>query len=222
MDDEKQKETNPPSSNYASVINRDTHIGIGAYTGYGKTVLGDYFIRKFATVGTVVVYNTDFETHVYPPNVKVFNPPKQSASDLTYLNTWIRKLRASGSNYTIYIRDLDRFFDSGSALSKSASELKDLISTGRHQGVNLIYEFKQPSYIPSKIFSGTQLLFIGNFTEYNDVKKLRNYADRKELQKITKPIFIMVDRRVNRRFAVKLNTATNRIDNIGELQSLIK
>lgn len=202
-------------------LNTDRKIGLFAMSGYGKSTLGNFLIESYSQKVPVIIYNTDYEDLKFnSKNVIVLAPDVHKVDDLEYLNRIIRKLRSKYSNFMLYIRDIDVFFDDKKSADKFAKELKNLASTGRHQRIGLIYESKQLKYMPLKVISNTNLIFFGNFSEVDDVKRLKNFAAKKEITSLKSPAFIMYDRITNERFLVHLDMERGKLVNDMKLKDL--
>jgi len=183
-------------------LNQALRIGILARSGYGKTRL----VRQLIPMASkqmpnvlFIYYNTDFEN--LPElkglkNVKIFTPDKEKNDDLKYLNDFILNIRSKYSNVMLIIDDIDLFFDGNSSLSLKSKELKQLFSNGRHQRIGCIWISKQLAFIPKKIISNTDLFYLGNFVEQQDLERLKGFVDTKQIVKLTDPIFMRYDRRV--------------------------
>lgn len=175
-------------------LSTDRKIGIFGYSGYGKSFLGAYLIGVFSTKVPVYLFNTDTEERlnsIPSKNVTAYNA---KTSDIKELTKFITTIRAKKTNCMVYVTDMDIYFDGKSDYNKEVSKIKEFISRGRHQRIGLMYESKQMQFIPSKILSNTNLFLIGNFTESNDLKKLKNYATISEIGSLTDHKFILFDR----------------------------
>ena len=194
-------------------ITQDRIIGLYGMKGSGKTVLGNAITQFLSKYVKVIIYNTDLEPISKNNNITVYNPYDTNATDIQTLNTWLKKTRATNPNAVIYIRDLDAFFDKNTSLSKYSKELKDISTRGRHTRNGFIYESKQPKYIPLKLISNTDLFFISNFTEADDIAHLKSLASAKELTAIPvqSHIFLMIDRWDNSKKYVKLDLKTGKL-----------
>lgn len=182
-------------------LNQALRIGILASSGYGKTYLTQTLIKQMATQHKeikYIYYNTDFESLPMIrglKNVIIFEPDKELNDDLGYLNTFILDMRSKYSNCMLIIDDLDLFFDGNSSMSLKSKELKNLFSNGRHQRFGCIWMSKALKYIPKKVISNTDVFFIGNFVEKDDIDRLRGFVDINIIRKLTKPVFLRYDRR---------------------------
>lgn len=182
-------------------LNQSLRIGILASSGYGKTYLTQSLIKQLATQHKeikYIYYNTDFESlDMIKPlkNVIIFKPDKEFNDDLSYLNKFILEIRSKYSNIMLIIDDLDLFYDGNSSLSVKSKEIKNLFSNGRHQRVGCIWISKALKYIPKKVISNTDVFYIGNFVEKDDIDRLRGFVDVELIRKLTKPVFLRYDRR---------------------------
>jgi hypothetical protein len=195
-------------------LTQDRIIGLYGMKGSGKTILGNNIVEFLSKYVKVIIYNTDLEPIKKNTNIEVYNPYTTDATDMKQLNSWLKKVRAKNSNAVIYIRDLDAFFDKGTSLSKYAKEIKDISTRGRHTRNGFIYESKQPKYIPLKLISNTDLFFVSNFTESDDVLHLKSLANREELKAIpvSSHIFLMIDRWDNTKKYVRYNIQTKQLE----------
>ena len=182
-------------------LNQSLRIGILASSGYGKTYLTQSLIKQLATQHKeikYIYYNTDFESLDMIKslkNVVIFKPDKEFNDDLSYLNKFILEIRSKYSNIMLIIDDLDLFYDGNSSLSVKSKEIKNLFSNGRHQRVGCIWISKALKYIPKKVISNTDVFYIGNFVEKDDIDRLRGFVDVELIRKLTKPVFLRYDRR---------------------------
>ena len=201
-------------------LTQDRIIGIYGMKGSGKSVLGNAITQFLSKYVKVIIYNTDLEHIPTNKNIEVYNPYSTDATDLSTLNIWLKKTRANNPNAVIYVRDLDAFFDKNTSLSKYSKELKDISTRGRHTRNGFIYESKQPKYIPLKLISNTDLFFISNFTEADDLIHLKSLAKPQELTAIPvqSHIFLMIDRWDNTKKYVRLNMATNKLEVVYDYQ----
>jgi len=200
-------------------LTQDRIIGLYGMKGSGKTVLGNAIAEFLSKYVKVIIYNTDLEPIAKNKNIEVYNPYSVNATDIDMLNSWLAKTRANNPNSVIYVRDLDAFFDKNTSLSKYSKELKDISTRGRHTRNGFIYESKQPKYIPLKLISNTDLFFISNFTEADDLTHLKSLASSKELTAIPvqSHIFLMIDRWDNSKKYVKYDINSKRLINIYDL-----
>jgi len=203
-------------------LTQDRIIGLYGMKGSGKTLLGNAIAEFLSKYVKVIIYNTDLEPISKNNKIEVYNPYSTDATDIEALNIWLKKIRANNPNAVIYIRDLDAFFDKNTSLSKYSKELKDISTRGRHTRNGFIYESKQPKYIPLKLISNTDLFFISNFTEADDLAHLKSLANPKELTAIPvqSHIFLMIDRWDNSKKYVKLDLKTNKLQVIYNVGSV--
>ena len=201
-------------------LTQDRIIGLYGMKGSGKTLLGNAIAEFLSKYVKVIIYNTDLEPISKNNKIEVYNPYSTDATDIEALNIWLKKIRANNPNAVIYIRDLDAFFDKNTSLSKYSKELKDISTRGRHTRNGFIYESKQPKYIPLKLISNTDLFFISNFTEADDLTHLKSLANPKELTAIPvqSHIFLMIDRWNNTKKYVRLNLALNKLEIVYDYQ----
>lgn len=182
-------------------LNQALRIGVLASSGYGKTYLTQNLIKQLANQNKTIKYiyfNTDFESLEMIKglkNVIIFQPDKELNDDLQYLNQWILEMRSKYTNCMLVIDDLDLFYDGNSSLSVKSKEIKNLFSNGRHQRVGCIWISKALKYIPKKVISNTDVFYIGNFVEKDDVDRLRGFVNVDIVKKLTKPVFMRYDRR---------------------------
>lgn len=182
-------------------------IGLYAPQNYGKTYLMSKLVAQIAQHVKVFVYDTNFErTTAYPaiPNVyfiKAKNVVNQEKPE--FLNTAILTLRSPpfGSNLFIVIEDIDKLIET-SHKTKETLEIFKLASDSRHQRIGIIYATKEPTNIPVKLRSSTNLFFIGQFIEPQHVKTLSGLVDKKQLKTLKggnnqKSEFLMLDRYTN-------------------------
>jgi hypothetical protein len=78
-------------------------------------------------------------------------------------------------------------------MSSEAFELKDLVGRGGHQRVGFIYAAKQPRFIPLKVISNSNLIYLGKFQQEDDVIALRNFAKPQQLNSLENHEFIEYD-----------------------------
>ncbi len=193
-------------------LNVERIIGLYGMKGSGKTTLGRYFMDFYLKHGVkVILYNTDFETETPKANLEIFKPIEENAISLDYLNRKLKEFRATNTNTMIYIRDLDAFFDKNTSLSKASAELKDISTRGRHSRTGLIYESKQPRYIPAKLISNTDLFFIGNFAEAEDLRRFKFIGNTDILTTLPPHIFFIYDRWTGEKYVGGLNLKENKI-----------
>jgi GTPase SAR1 family protein len=174
-------------------------------SGSGKTTLLKHFIDRFSKKWTCYIYNTDYEIFIMNDWIKPIKPDFNKNDDIEYLGDIITQLRAKKNNFVFAVTDLDKFYDKSNVLSTKSNPIKDLYGTGRHQRILAIVETKQPRYIPSKILANTNLFYISKFTEIEDVKRLRNYADSGVLSSLNRYEFLEIDKWTMQRRIVKLD-----------------
>lgn len=175
-----------------------------ADSGWGKSTLSRYITDKLSASWLVYIIDTDYEfENESRKNVIILSPDFDYAGDIKYLSSIIDRLREK-SNFVLVITDLDKYFEDASVLVHGSKGLKDLYGTGRHQRVLPIIEAKQPRYIPSKVFSNSNLFYIGSFNEVEDTRRLKNYASVNELQALNPHEFIEVDRWARTKRKVKI------------------
>lgn len=188
----------------------DTNRIIGFYApqNYGKTYLMSRLVKNIAEHINVYVYDTNFEgLTAYPQHKNIyFVKSAEIVNQETpeFLNTAILKLRALQSNLFIVIEDIDKLIET-SHKTKETLEIFKLASDSRHQRIGLIYATKEPTNIPVKLRSSTNLFFIGQFIEPQHVKTLSGLVDKKELKALKKPEFLMLDRYTNQVTKVMYN-----------------
>ena len=197
-------------------------IGLFGMKGSGKTTLTRYIIRLYNELLGIraVIYDTDYEDLEMLENalgkdkVRIgemnnygmntyFIPDIKKSDNLAYLNESLKKIRAKHTNILLVVRDLDVFFDANTSMNKSAKELKDLSSRGRHTNTAFLYESKQPKYIPKKLISNTDLFFISQFAERDDIRAFKSIARSTELISMSKTYFIMIDRLTSERQVIR-------------------
>ena len=191
----------------------DTNRIIGFYApqNYGKTFIMSKLVFEIAKHIPVFVYDTNFERlTAYPQStknisfVKAKNVLNQEKPE--FLNTTITYLRAHYTNFYFVVEDIDKLIET-SHKTKETLEIFKLASDSRHQRIGLIYATKEPTNIPVKLRSNTNLFFIGQFIEPAHVKTLAEIVDKKELKKLKKPEFLMLDRYTNNVKKVKWDNA---------------
>lgn len=186
----------------------DTNRIIGFYApqNYGKTYLMSKLVAQIAQHVPVFVYDTNFERlTAYPQNsknisfVKAKNVVNQEKPE--FLNTTITYLRANFTNFFFVIEDIDKLIET-SHKTKETLEIFKLASDSRHQRIGIIYATKEPTNIPVKLRSATNLFFIGQFIEPQHIKTLSGLVDKKQLRQLKggdgqKAEFLMLDRYTN-------------------------
>lgn len=188
-------------------------------SGSGKTTLLTYLALNVSKKWSVYIYNTDYENFPIKDNLIPIKPDYNKVDDIEYLGYVINGLRAKYNNFCIIITDLDKFYDKTISTSKKSEPIKDLYGTGRHQRILTIIESKQPRYIPSKILANTNLFYISKFTEIEDVKRLKNYADVDTLKSLKLHEFVEVDKWTGSVRIVKLNANTGKFDIIRDVNN---
>lgn len=202
------------------ILRQDRIIGLYGMKGSGKTTLGNYIMKQYLNNSIrVVLYNTDLEKYSKHELLSVINPIEDNAINLEYLNKKLKEIRASSSNSMIYIRDLDAFYDKATSLSKSSAEIKDISTRGRHTRNGLIYESKQPRYIPAKLISNTDLFFIGNFTEKEDLLRFKSLSGN-ILYHLPMHSFLMIDRWDMSKKIIVYDTKSDSIKIIQKLENI--
>ena len=175
-------------------------IGLYAPQNYGKTYLAVKLIEEIARHVKVFVYDTDFERLTaypqYSRNIKFVKATDVSKQDdPSFFEKSILFLRANYSNFFLVIEDIDKIL--GSVKTKETLESFKLWSDSRHQRIGIIYNTKEPTNIPVKLRTNTNLFFIGSFIEPAHVKTIGQIVD-KELMRTLKPHeFVMLDRYTN-------------------------
>jgi hypothetical protein len=112
-------------------------------------------------------------------------------------------LRANHSNFFLVIEDIDKLIET-SHKTKETLEIFKLASDSRHQRIGIIYATKEPTNIPVKLRSNTNLFFIGQFIEPSHLKTLSGIVDKKVLKSLVKPEFLMLDRYTNTTDKIKI------------------
>lgn len=56
--------------------------------------------------------------------------------------------------------------------------LRQVVLTGRHQGIGLIYTTQRPGELHKTLLSQSSKIFCGNLHSQNDIKTMSNYLDR--------------------------------------------
>ena len=181
----------------------DTNRIIGFYApqNYGKTYMMSKLVMQIAEHIPVFVYDTNFERLTAYPQahknisfVKAKNIVNQEKPE--FLNITITYLRANHSNFFFVIEDIDKLVET-SHKTKETLEIFKLASDSRHQRIGIIYATKEPTNIPVKLRSATNLFFIGQFIEPQHVKTLSGLVDKNQLKALKKPEFLMLDRYTN-------------------------
>lgn len=173
-------------------VKLNDRIGVFGATGYGKTYLANKICEKIISKGyKVYAYNTNYEELVA---TETYEPPKLN-KDIRTLVEWIIKMRGGYSNIMLRIEDLDTFFNNGKFLNEYSKFILDLFDDGRHQGIGVIYTAKLLRYMPLKLLSNTNLMFIGQYTEQMDLAKVKAMGiDDEIVIKLQKPIFLAYDK----------------------------
>ena len=176
-------------------------IGLYAPQNYGKTYAMSILARQISEHVPVFVYDTNFERlTAYPQNVKniSFIKAKKISEQETpeFLNKSILYLRGKLSNFFLFIEDLDKLIKSNQKTAETM-EIFKLASDSRHQRIGIVYATKEPTNIPVKLRSNTNLFFIGQFIEPTHLKTIGGYVDKKLIKRLKKPEFIMLDRYTN-------------------------
>ena len=173
-------------------VKLNDRIGVFGATGYGKTYLANKICEKIINKGyKVYAYNTNYEELVA---TETYEPPKLN-KDIRTLVEWIINMRANYSNIMLRIEDLDTFFNNGKFLNEYSKFILDLFDDGRHQGIGVIYTAKLLRYMPLKLLSNTNLMFIGQYTEQMDLAKVKAMGiDDEIVIKLQKPIFLAYDK----------------------------
>ena len=181
----------------------DTNRVIGLYApqNYGKTYLAKKLIETIASHVPVFIYDTNFERATAYPQFK-HNIKFVKCSDISqqdnpaFLNKAILTLRAKYSNFFFVIEDLDKIIET-SGRSKETLEIFKLSSDSRHQRIGLIYMSKEPTNIPVKLRTNTNLFFFGNFIEPAHVKTISQIIPKGIMQTLKPHEFVMLDRYTN-------------------------
>ena len=182
-------------------LNTNRIIGFYAPQNYGKTYLMSKLIEQISTHIPVFVFDTNFERlTAYPQNsknimfIKAKNIVNQEKPE--FLNTAITYLRAHNTNFFLVIEDIDKLIETSNK-TKETLEIFKLASDSRHQRIGIMYATKEPTNIPVKLRSNTNLFFIGQFIEPAHIKTLSGMVDKKQLKSLKKPEFLMLDRYTN-------------------------
>jgi hypothetical protein len=160
----------------------------------------------------VFVYDTNFERlSAYPQNIKnlSFIKAKHTSMQETpeFLNATITYLRAHYTNFFFVIEDVDKLITTSNR-TKETLEIFKLASDSRHQRIGIIYATKEPTNIPVKLRSNTNLFFIGQFIEPAHIKILSGMVDKTQLKTLQKPEFLMLDRYTNSISKIKMDNDT--------------
>lgn len=189
----------------------DTNRVIGLYAGqnYGKSFLTKWLITQIAPHVPVFIYDTNFEgKDLYAGignNVFLIKSIKKSEMELPKtLNDAILKLRAKSSNFFIVIEDLDKILNHANRTDDTL-EIFKLASDSRHQRIGIIYLTKEPTNIPVKLRSNTNLFFFGSFIEPSHLKYIGEIVDKATIKRITKPTFLLYDRLTQTQTKVQLH-----------------
>jgi hypothetical protein len=186
-------------------INTNRITGFYATQNYGKT----YAIKSLITLVLesglpVFVFDTNYESYAYssglPENLKsrLFFIKATTKSDQTnpkWINQMLIKLRSKFKNFFIVFEDIDKLYNSSNG--DELDIIRQLASDSRHQRIGIIYATKEPTNIPVKLRSVTNLFFIGQFIEPAHLKTLGGFIDSKKIRALKKPEFIMLDRLTN-------------------------
>lgn len=183
------------------ILDTNRIIGMYAPQNYGKTYAMSKLAVEIAKHIPVFVYDTNFERLVaYPqnvPNLYFIKAQKISQQETPeFLNDAILHLRANYSNFFLFIEDLDKLIKSNVKTAETM-EIFKLASDSRHQRIGIVYATKEPTNIPVKLRSNTNLFFIGQFIEPTHLKTIGGYVDKKLIKGLKKPEFIMLDRYTN-------------------------
>ena len=178
------------------ILDTNRIIGFYAPQNYGKTYMMSKLVMQIAEHIPVFVYDTNFERLTAYPQahknisfVKAKNIVNQEKPE--FLNTTITYLRANHSNFFFVIEDIDKLVET-SHKTKETLEIFKLASDSRHQRIGIIYATKEPTNIPVKLRSATNLFFIGQFIEPQHVKTLSGLVDKNQLKALKKPEFLML------------------------------
>jgi hypothetical protein len=181
-----------------TILDTNRIIGLYAPQNYGKTYAMAKLAREISEHVPVFVYDTNFERlSAYPqdlPNLRFIKAKKISKQETPeFLNTAILTLRANYSNFFLFIEDLDKLIRTNTK-SADTMEIFKLASDSRHQRIGICYATKEPTNIPVKLRSNTNLFFIGQFIEPAHLKVINGYVDKKLIRGLVKPEFIKLDR----------------------------
>jgi hypothetical protein len=184
-------------------LKANSRIGFIAKSGYGKTYFADYITQQYLNAGIDChVYNTNFETlRCKSSKGKLYSdmPPQAVKNSSVYsLNRWLVQKRANFTNCMLRIEDMDVFFNGQGVSGSTAGVVRDLFSNGRHQGIGVIYTAKNLKYIPLSIFTNTDMFYLGQFTEQDDVERAHRIGiPDNAIRNITDYVFVQFDRDTN-------------------------
>lgn len=178
-------------------LNTNRVVGLYAPQNSGKTHLASWLVSLVPTNIPVYVYDTNFERlTAYPQNTRnikfIRSPNPSDQENPAFLDMAILHLRSKSSNFFIVIEDIDKIVSATKSIE--TSELFKLASDSRHQRIGIIYATKEPTNIPKILRSNTNLYFIGNFIEPQNVKTLTQIVDKATLTHLKQRQFIMLDR----------------------------
>jgi hypothetical protein len=178
-------------------IDTNRIIGLYAPQNYGKSYFARHIINAISGHIPVFVYDTNFEAdtnYASMKNVFAIHSVKKSEMETpAFFNKAILTLRAKQSNFYLVIEDIDKLIET-SHKTKDTLEIFKLASDSRHQRIGIIYLTKEPSNIPVKLRSNTNLFLVGQFLEPTHLKYLGEMVDRKIIKTLKKPEFILFDR----------------------------
>ena len=186
-------------------INSKRVIGFYATQDYGKTFAIKSLITLILDSGLpVFVFDTNYESFSYAEGInenlkrRLFFIKAENKSDQTnpaWINQMLVKLRSKFKNFFIVFEDIDKLYSS--TKGEELDVIRQLASDSRHQRIGIIYATKEPTNIPVKLRSVTNLYFIGQFIEPAHLKTLGGFVDSKKIRALSKPEFIMLDRNSN-------------------------
>ena len=179
-------------------MNTNRIIGLYATQDYGKTYMINFLISKIPKDVKIFLFDTNYEAEskYKSPNQNLFKvtSKKPSAQETPeFLNDTILMLRSKYSNFFLVIEDIDKIIDTP-AKQKRLKEIFNLTSDSRHQRIGIIYASKEPTNIPVKLRTTTNLFFIGNFTEPAHLKYISQMVNKRIIENLVKPQFFMLDR----------------------------
>lgn len=178
-------------------IKSNSRVGFFAKTDYGKTYFANEFAKVLLKTGCkVYLYNTNYEENMEA--TEITEPTGTDNTDITQLNAWIIEKRSNApANSFLWIEDLDGFFQSSTIGAKTA-EIKRLFDNGRHQNVGVLYSAKNLRYIPLKLISNTDLLYVGQFAEQADLERIASIGiPKRAVLSLHDHIFIKFDKLTN-------------------------